>query len=162
MQTFKKQKKKTIKDNGNDKKNKQEKKNINKGTGAGGAQTNINGYNFENKTSMEETLIKDYDFNKENNYLKKEIDDTTYYFLNKGTLGKFLKEKYNLKNINKKPDECMIIIDKNKNFIMKILEKKIKIVKVQYLKNLAHLIMCYFIIINFLKMLTLRKNLILF
>jgi len=50
------------------------KKIINKGTGAGGAKTNINGLTFENKTSVLQYLL-------DNSYIKIIINNKSHYNL---------------------------------------------------------------------------------
>jgi hypothetical protein len=103
----------------------------NKGTGAGGANTNINGLSFENKTSIENKLL-------ENNFTKIIINNKNkygYYFeyndvennnkiiyLTQNGFKLYFKEKYNI-NVYKQPDEAFIIISAN-NYNIKILEKK--------------------------------------
>jgi hypothetical protein len=84
------------------------KKIINKGTGAGGSKTNHNGLNFEKKTSLYNKLIKN-----------KFID---IYHFQQNEFNKFIKKNYNI-NIYKKPDEAIIIKEDNKIYI-KIIEKK--------------------------------------
>ena len=50
---------------------------LNKGTGAGGANTNLNGLAFEKLTNIEEKLL-------ENNFIKKQINKNKfgYYLIN--------------------------------------------------------------------------------
>lgn len=103
----------------------------NKGTGAGGANTNINGLSFENKTSIENKLL-------ENNFTKIVMNNKNkygYYFeynnvennnkiiyLTQNGFKLYFKEKHNI-HVYKQPDEAFIIISAN-NYNIKILEKK--------------------------------------
>lgn len=103
----------------------------NKGTGAGGANTNINGISFENKTSIENKLL-------ENNFTKVIMNNKNkygYYFeyndvennnkiiyLTQNGFKLYFKKKHNI-NVYKQPDEAFIIISAN-NYNIKILEKK--------------------------------------
>ena len=102
---------------------------INKGTGAGGANTNMNGLAYENKTSIETVLIKNnykkYIFNKTKcgYYYKCDLSDkiTVMYFTQSG-LKNYFKKKYNIE-IHRNPDEAFLIKNDG-NYILKILEKK--------------------------------------
>lgn len=103
---------------------------INKRIYAEGAKTNINGLNFEEKTSIESYLIsKKYNkkiLNKNNKYNYyyelKEIDLTIIYFKKSG-FKKYFEYVLNIKNIYREPDEAFLII-KNNNYHVKIIEKK--------------------------------------
>ena len=103
---------------------------INKGTGAGGTNTNINGLSFEKKTSIENKLI-------ENEFKKNIITNTKngYYFeyndlninkkiiyLTQGGFKLYFKKEFNIDSY-KIPDEAFIIIHNNE-YNIKILEKK--------------------------------------
>ena len=79
--------------------------NKNRGTGAGGNQTNINGKNFENNTD-----------NKVNN------NPLVMFYTQRG-LNKFLKLKYKLLHF-RNPDEAYIISNIGEKPILIILEKK--------------------------------------
>jgi len=105
---------------------------INKGTGAGGNNTNYYGKIFENKTNNENNLleqgyIKKY-FNEISNniydyYLEKIFENKKIIFLLQFGLKKYIKNKYNI-NLFRSPDEAYIIEYNNGNNIIKILEKK--------------------------------------
>jgi hypothetical protein len=88
---------------------------MNKGTGAGGKNTNIYGKKFEDKTNNENKLIDDgfikesYSKTKYGYYLYK-----TIYFTLQNGLKLFIKSKYDI-DIFRCPDEA---------YIIKILEKK--------------------------------------
>jgi len=101
---------------------------MNKGIGAGGKKTVINGSLFEIKTSVEKKLL-------ENNYKKKIMSKNKfgYYFeniygsvktiyLTQNGFKEYFKKYYNL-DIYKQPDEAFIIISDDMLKI-KILEKK--------------------------------------
>lgn len=102
----------------------------NKGTGAGGANTNKNGLAFEDKTSNYERLI----FNgytkykipnksgKYHFYLKKIYDTYTITYLTKGGLSAYFEWKFNIE-IFRQPDEAYLI-EKDNKYTLKILEKK--------------------------------------
>ena len=106
----------------------------NKGTGAGGANTTLNGSLFEERTSIENKLL-------ENKYIKKEIDTKNknkkgYYFeyidnnikiiylTQSGFVSYFAKE-FNIdpKYLYRRPDEAFLILYNNQ-YYLKILEKK--------------------------------------
>lgn len=102
--------------------------NINKGTNAGGTNTNLFGKLFEENTNIEESLYKmqfikkKIDNHKYSYYLKKKIDNIKIIYLTQSGLRKYFKLKYNIK-LFRNPDEAYIIKINNK-CILKILEKK--------------------------------------
>lgn len=112
---------------------------INKGTGAGGANTNYYGKQFEEKTNNQQRLIDDGFIkqniqppnstnkrsNKNNYYLNKKISDNkTITFVMQNGLKTFLKSKYDI-DIFRCPDEAYIIEDtQSPKTVIKILEKK--------------------------------------
>jgi len=105
---------------------------INKGTGAGGAKTNYNGKNFEEKTINQQRLIdagytknsftenptKASDF-----YLTKTFEDKTITFVLQNGLKKYMKNKYNIEMF-RYPDEAYIVEYNSGRTVIKILEKK--------------------------------------
>ena len=106
---------------------------FNKGTGAGGANTNYYGKKFEEKTNNEQRLLDDgyvknsftkkpkkaYDY-----YLSKTFeDDKTIVFVLQGGLKVYMKNKYNI-DLFRCPDEAYIIEYSSGRKVMKILEKK--------------------------------------
>lgn len=105
---------------------------INKGTGAGGANTNYNGKKFEEKTNNETRLLnqgfiknsftkkseKVYDY-----YLSKTLEDKTIIFVLQNGLKKYMKNKYNIE-LFRCPDEAYIIEYTSGRKVIKILEKK--------------------------------------
>lgn len=102
----------------------------NKGTGAGGANTNASGKPFEEKTSIIPELIKlnfqkkIFGKGKKDYYYLKDYENKKILFLEQGGFQKYIYETYN-KNIRRKPDEAFIIEEKDKDYIIiKILEKK--------------------------------------
>jgi hypothetical protein len=104
---------------------------INKGTGAGGANTNKNGLSFEQNTSIEKILeTKEYVktcMNYKNKkcyyytYNDKENNQEIIYFTKNG-FKLYFRENFDIKPY-KEPDEAFLI-KKNDNFHLKILEKK--------------------------------------
>jgi len=106
---------------------------VNRGTGAGGANTNISGNSFEDKTSNELRLLGD-------GYIKKLIpgkEKTKYgYYLEKVDGGKTTQfvtqnglkcymEHFHKKEICREVDEAYIItMSGSSNSVVKILEKK--------------------------------------
>ena len=101
----------------------------NKGTGAGGANTTINGTSFEVKIDNEQRL-KDKGFvqklfkNGKGNYLEKEEESRIVHFVKQWALRTYMKQFHD-KDIYRKPDEAYIFTDKVTGKIeVKILEKK--------------------------------------
>lgn len=103
---------------------------VNKGTGAGGANTNVNGKAFEEKTSnkarlLESGFIKNsipghkgkYDF-----YLEKKTETGSIIYLSQGGLKSYFSWKFNIE-LFRAPDEAYLI-QRGDNFILKVLEKK--------------------------------------
>ena len=101
---------------------------LNKGTGAGGKNTNIFGKIFEDKTNNESRLLKNkfikhtINNTKYGYYLSKKIRNTEIIFVLQNGLKTYMKETYNI-DIFRCPDEAYIIKKKNET-IIKILEKK--------------------------------------
>lgn len=95
---------------------------LNKGTGAGGANTNFTGKKFEDKTNNESVLLLD-GYVKKYYYLYKTFDDKTITYVSQRGLKKYMKKKYNI-DIFRNPDEAYIIEYKNGKKVVKILEKK--------------------------------------
>ena len=104
---------------------------VNRGTGAGGANTNKNGLKFEEKTSIEQTLKdKGYitifmdDKKKKSYYLKfnDKNNNEEIIYLTKYGFKMYFREKFNIFTY-KEPDESYII-NKNNIYKLKILEKK--------------------------------------
>ncbi len=102
---------------------------INKGTGAGGANTNYNGLSFEEKTSIESKL-------EECKYIKKNIkiknrkgyyyeNDNIIYFTKgcKNTFKLYFEKEFKIITY-RQPDEAYLIKLDDNNYILKILEKK--------------------------------------
>lgn len=100
---------------------------LNRGTGAGGANTNMNGKSFEDKTSNEEFLLQNgfvkYEIAKKKMYyLEKKENNKTILFFKQGGLKAYFKWKYD-KEICRHPDEAYLIITPTSK-ILKIIEKK--------------------------------------
>jgi hypothetical protein len=103
---------------------------INKGTGAGGSNTNYFGKKFEEKTDNQKRLLENgYEkiiLNKKakfSYYLSKNFDDKKVTFVSQSGLKDYIKYKYNIE-LFRCPDEAYILEYTNgKNKIL-ILEKK--------------------------------------
>ena len=94
---------------------------INKGTGAGGANTNLYGKKFEEKTNNLPRLLENgY---KREQYITKTFEDKTIIFVSQHGLKNLLKDKYNI-DLFRCPDEAYIIEYKSGRKVIKILEKK--------------------------------------
>jgi len=105
---------------------------VNKGTGAGGANTNYYGKQFEEKTNNQKRLLemgytensftkkpkKTYDY-----YLSKMYEDKTVVFVLQNGLKIYMKKKYNIE-LFRCPDEAYIIEYNTGRKVIKILEKK--------------------------------------
>jgi hypothetical protein len=109
---------------------------LNKGTGAGGANTNLYGKKFEDKTNNELRLLEqgytkqyytDKKFKKtpapSEYYLSKTFEDKTVVFVLQGGLKRYMKQQYNIE-IGRYPDEAYIIEYNAGRKVLKILEKK--------------------------------------
>jgi hypothetical protein len=103
---------------------------VNKGKGAGGANTNKNGKGFEDYTNNEPILIDSgYEKivlnpkNKNDYYLLKIFEDKKIIFTKQNAFKKYMKKIYNIDMV-RKPDEAYIIDYNNGKKILKILEKK--------------------------------------
>lgn len=104
----------------------------NKGTGAGGANTNYNGKRFETKTNNQQRLLdmgytkipftknskKVYDY-----YLSKTFEDKTIVFVLQNGLKSYMKQKYGI-DLFRCPDEAYIIEYTSGRKVIKIVEKK--------------------------------------
>jgi len=102
---------------------------VNKGTGAGGSNTNYYGKKFEEKTNNQIRLInegyiknsftkKAYDY-----YLSKTFEDKIIVFVLQNGLKMYMKNKYNIE-LFRCPDEAYIIEYNTGKKVIKILEKK--------------------------------------
>ena len=104
----------------------------NKGTGAGGSNTNFYGKQFEEKTDNEKRLLeqgftkntittkpkKKYDY-----YLSKTLEDRNITFVLQNGLKIYMKNKYGI-DMFRCPDEAYIIEYNTGRKVIKILEKK--------------------------------------
>ena len=95
---------------------------INKGTGAGGSNTNYYGKKFEDKTNNKNRLLQN-GYIDNSYYLTKQYEDKTITFLLQNKLKIYMKNKYNIE-LFRYPDEAYIIEYKTGKKIIKILEKK--------------------------------------
>ena len=107
-------------------------KSKNKGTGAGGANTNKFGKKFEEKTTNQQRLV-DMGYTRNSftkkpkkvtdYYLSKTFDDRKIIFVLQNGLKTYMKNNYNLE-LFRCPDEAYIIEYNNGRKVIKILEKK--------------------------------------
>jgi len=105
---------------------------VNRGVGAGGANTNYYGKKFEEKTNNQQKLLDigytinnftkkpktTYDY-----YLSKTFEDKTIVFVLQNGLKKYMKYKYNI-DLFRCPDEAYIIEYPSGRKVIKIIEKK--------------------------------------
>lgn len=102
---------------------------VNKGTGAGGANTNVSGLSFEKVTDNSERLIEmGFDKvilnkNKHGHYLTKTFEDRIIYFFTKKALKFFVEDKFGF-TLYREPDEAYFIDYKSGSSKLLILEKK--------------------------------------
>jgi hypothetical protein len=103
---------------------------VNRGTGAGGANTNYFGKQFEEKINNQIRLLNDgytkHSFTKKqkyNYYLSKTFEDKTIIFVLQNGLKFYMKNKYNIE-LFRYPDEAYIIEYNNGKKLIKIVEKK--------------------------------------
>jgi hypothetical protein len=117
-------------------------KTINRGNGAGGVNTNYYGKKFEDKTNNENRLLIDNyiknSFGKEikkyNYHLSKKFEDKSITFVLQNGFKLYMKNKYGI-DLFRCPDEAYIIEYNNGKKVIKILEKKNKMLKVQLKLN---------------------------
>ena len=107
----------------------------NKGTGAGGANTNLNGKKFEEKTNNEKRLLdlgfvqQSFSKNKNKKIIKKydyliyKDNDKEIVFLVQGALKKYMKNEYGIE-LYRKPDESYLFKYNDGRKVLFILEKK--------------------------------------
>jgi hypothetical protein len=107
-------------------------KSKNKGTGAGGANTNKFGKKFEEKTTNQQRLVDmgytRHSFTKKpkkvnDYYLSKTFEDRKIIFVLQNGLKTYMKNNYNL-DLFRCPDEAYIIEYNTGRKVIKILEKK--------------------------------------
>ena len=103
---------------------------VNKGTGAGGANTNFHGKKFEEQTNNEHRLLQQgftkclLNKTKYGYYLEKRIDDKRFVFISQNGLKVYMKHFHDILMF-RCPDEAYIIYqDGNPVRTIKILEKK--------------------------------------
>lgn len=111
---------------------------VNKGTGAGGANTTKNGKAFEEKTSNEPRLLS-FGFVKHNipskkgkkakydYYLEKSTKDGSIVYLTQGGMASYFMWKFNIEMV-RYPDEAYLI-QRGDTYILRVLEKKNQNVK---------------------------------
>jgi hypothetical protein len=104
---------------------------VNRGTGAGGANTNKSGKSFEQKTENETRLLSsgfvkkiivEKNKAKFNYYLEKRDSDTSVIYLTQGALKLYFKTFFAME-MHRCPDEAYLF-QKGEQYILKVLEKK--------------------------------------
>jgi len=95
---------------------------VNKGTGAGGSNTNKYGKQFEEKTNNQQRLL-DMGYINHGFYLSKTFEDKTIIFVLQNGLKQYMKKTYNI-DLFRHPDEAYIIKYNCGRTVIKILEKK--------------------------------------
>jgi hypothetical protein len=97
----------------------------NKGTGAGGSKTNLNGKSFEEKTFYEKKLLEQ-GFIQEQYYLSKTYPDKRIVVLTQHQFWRYMKEIYHIEqsDLFRIPDEAYVIEYNDGRREIKILEKK--------------------------------------
>ena len=105
----------------------------NKGTGAGGSNTNLNGIAFENKTNNEIRLLNNgfvrksligKEKTKYGYYLEKNTENRTIHFVTQNGL-KYYMSHFHQKELFREVDEAYIVIDNiTGHILVNILEKK--------------------------------------
>jgi hypothetical protein len=103
---------------------------MNRGTGAGGANTNHNGLTFESKTSIE-TKLKDYKYVLKNIKIKKrksiyyeyKDEDINIIYFKKNGFKLYFEKEFKIITY-RQPDEAYLIKISDNNYILKVLEKK--------------------------------------
>jgi hypothetical protein len=101
---------------------------MNKGFGAGGANTNKIGLTFERKTDNGPRLmVNGYQSGPCDSLFKKEVDDKTVSFVTQHHFRQFMQHHFSdlqQHPVFRNPDEAYIIEQKSKKPVIKILEKK--------------------------------------
>jgi hypothetical protein len=101
----------------------------NKGIGAGGANTNKSGKEFERKTDIVKCLeilgfVKNKIGNGKLDYTyEKDIDEIKVIFVQQSGFKTYCKKNFNI-GFNRNPDEAFIIKKSDKDYLMKVIEKK--------------------------------------
>jgi len=102
-----------------------EAKALNKGTGAGGANTNKTGKPLEEKTDNL-TRMLEHGFVSQKTWITKTFEDKTVIMVNQRSLGQYAKQKYGIVDVYRCPDEAYIFEYANNKKVIKILEKKMQ------------------------------------
>ena len=98
---------------------------INRGTGAGGANTNKTGKPFEENTDNLKRMVE-HGFAKQKSWLSKQFEDRTVVIVKQHGLKQYAKHKYGIDDIYRCPDEAYIIEYATGKKVIKILEKKMQ------------------------------------
>lgn len=102
----------------------------NRGTGAGGSNTNLYGNKFDKEKTLNESRLIQFGYNKiglskkaKHYYLLKQFEDKNVVFVSQHNFKKYMKYKYEIV-LYKCPDEAYIIEYNDGRKVLKILEKK--------------------------------------
>ena len=95
---------------------------VNKGTGAGGKQTNLNGKQWEADTCNISTLIEN-GFVHTNGYLTKKYESYECIYLTQGGLKRYFRKNHSIE-MHRNPDEAYLIKKNDGTLVLKVLEKK--------------------------------------
>jgi hypothetical protein len=98
---------------------------INKGTGAGGANTNKTGKPFEENTNNLKQML-DRGFVSHKHGVTKTFEDKTVVIVSQRNLANYAKDKFEIGDIYRCPDEAYIIEYASGKKVIKILEKKMQ------------------------------------
>jgi hypothetical protein len=98
---------------------------INKGTGAGGANTNKTGKPFEENTNNVKQML-DRGFVTHKHGVTKTFEDKTVVIVSQRNLANYAKDKFGINDIYRCPDEAYIIEYASGKKVIKILEKKMQ------------------------------------
>ena len=106
---------------------------INKGTGAGGSNTTLNGKAFEQFCDVESNLLKvgfsrlELYSGKHGYYMYKKLDnDTKIYHVKQNGFAKLVDKLFGKIETERCPDEVFIVCKPNQKPVIKVLEKKVQ------------------------------------
>lgn len=98
---------------------------VNRGVGAGGANTNQTGKTFEDSTDNLLRMCK-FGFVRGAHWIEKQYVDKWVIISKQRDFGRCVKHKYNIDHVYRWPDEAYVIEYPNGRKIIKILEKKMQ------------------------------------
>jgi hypothetical protein len=95
---------------------------VNKGIGAGGKQTNLNGKQWEADTCNVSKLIEN-GFVRTSGYLIKKYESHECIYLTQGELKRYFRNNHGIE-MHRNPDEAYLIKKNDGSLVLKVLEKK--------------------------------------